>query len=408
MITGVGPVSPNGIGKEDFWVALISGRSGIDRIKAFDVSDYPSQIGGEVEGFDPLAYLQPKDAKRMDRFSQFGVAATKLALDDAGLKITPEIEDRVGVIVGSGIGGLKTLEDQHKIFLERGPSRVTPFLIPMMICNMAAGNVAMLFKAKGPNTCVVTACATASHAIGDAYELIRRGKADACIAGGAEAGLTPFGLAGFCALKALSTKNDEPQKASRPFDAKRDGFVMSEGAGIVILEELGFAKKRGARIYCELAGYGASADAYHQTAPDPEGKGAARSMQMALDEAGIPPEEVDYMNAHGTSTPYNDEFETMAIKQVFGDHAFKLKISSTKSMTGHLLGAAGGLELIVCSLVIENGLIPPTINQEHPDPLCDLDYVPNKAVAQEVKVAMSNSLGFGGHNATLLVKKCSD
>lgn len=408
VITGIGPISPNGQGKKDFWDALVQGRSGIDRIKSFDPSDYSSQIGGEVKGFDPLEYLEPKEVRRMDRFSHFAVAATQMALEDAGLKITPAIENRVGVIIGSGIGGLGTLEEQHKVMLEKGPSRVSPFLIPMMICNMAAGNVAMVFRAKGPNTCVVTACASSSHAIGDAYEIIKRGGADVCIGGGAEAGLTPFGLAGFCALRALSTRNDEPQKASRPFDVSRDGFVMGEGAGILILEELEFAKSRGAHIYCELAGYGASADAYHQTAPDPKGKGAARAMQMALDEAGISPGSVDYINAHGTSTPLNDEFETLAIKNVFGEHAYKLKVSSTKSMTGHLLGAAGGLEAIVCALAIENSIIPPTINLENPDPLCDLDYVPHKAVTQDVSIAISNSLGFGGHNATLLVKKFSD
>ncbi len=405
MVTGLGPISPNGIGKESFWHALINGYSGIDKISFFDTSDYPSQIAGEVRDFNPLDFLDAKECKRLDRFSHFALAATKLALEDANLKIDASNAERVGVIVGSGIGGLFTLEKEHQILLEKGPRRVSPFLIPMMIANMAAGNIAIYSGAKGPNSCVVTACATSTHAIGEAFELIKRGAAEVCITGGAEAPITPLSLAGFCALRALSTRNEEPQKASRPFDAKRDGFVISEGAGILVLEEMNAALKRGAHIYCEIVGYGMSGDAYHITAPDPEGKGAARAMQNALNEANIEASLVNYINAHGTSTPYNDEFETLAIKNVFGSHAYNLIVSSTKSMTGHLLGAAGGLEAIICSLVIERSVIPPTINYEFPDPLCDLNYAPNKAINREVKVALSNSLGFGGHNATLCFKK---
>ena len=405
VVTGVGPVAPVGIGKKAFWDALIAGKSGIDKISFFDVSDFPSQIAGEVSAFNPLDYLEPKQARKMDRFAYFAIAAAKIALDDADFRITDKIANRVGVIVGSGIGGLKTLEDQHKVLLEKGPRRVSPFLVPMMICNLAAGQISIFFGAKGPNTCVVTACATSTHAIGDAYELIKRDAADACIAGGAEAPITPLGVGGFCALRALSTRNDEPTKASRPFDKDRDGFVISEGAGIVILEELEHALKRSAHIYCEVIGYGMTGDAYHITAPDPEGLGAARAIEEALKENGTKSEEVDYINAHGTSTPYNDEFETVAIKKVFGDHAYKLLVSSTKSMTGHLLGAAGGIEFIACVMAIETGVVPPTINLDNPDPRCDLNYVPHQAVEKEVRVALSNSLGFGGHNATILMRK---
>jgi len=394
-----------GIGKEAFWESLINGKSGIARITFFDVDDFSTQIAGEVKDFDPSKSIEVKEARRMDRFSQFAVAATKLALEDAELTIDDSIAERVGVIVGSGVGGLGTLEAQHKVLLEKGPRRVSPFLVPMMICNLAAGHVSIAFGAKGPNACTVTACASASHAIGDAYELIKRGAADICIAGGSEAAITPLSLAGFCAARALSTRNDEPTRASRPFDAERDGFVLGEGAGIVILETLESAEARGAHIYAEVVGYGMTGDAYHITAPSPQGEGAARAMQAALDEAGLEPSEVDYINAHGTSTPYNDEFETMAIKTVFCKHAYNLMVSSTKSMTGHLLGAAGGIEMIACALAIERGIIPPTINYEHPDSQCDLNYVPNIAIKKPVKVAMSNSLGFGGQNASLIIRK---
>jgi 3-oxoacyl-[acyl-carrier-protein] synthase II len=407
VVTGLGPVSSVGIGKNPFWQNLISGISGIDKITLFDASDFPSQIAGEVSNFQPLNYLEAKEAKRMDRFAQFAVIATQLALEDADLEITDQIAERVGVIVGSGIGGLQTLEDQHIILRKKGPRRVSPFLVPMMIADMAAGQIAMFTGAKGPNFCPVTACASASHAIGEAYETIKRGDADVVIAGGAEAPITPLSLAAFSAARALSRRNDEPKKASRPFDIDRDGFVIAEGAGIVILEELKFAQRRGARIYAELVGYGATADAYHITQPDPGAKQIARCMALALKEADIKPENINYINAHGTSTPYNDEFETLAIKQVFGEHAYKLVISSTKSMTGHALGAAGGLEFIVCVLAIEKNLIPPTINLENPDPLCDLNYVPNKSIEWVVDTALSNSFGFGGHNAALLVKRLS-
>ena len=323
------------------------------------------------------------------------------------LEITPAIADRVGVVVGAGIGGLATMEAQHIVLLEKGPRRVSPFLVPMMICDLAAGEVSIQLGAKGPNVCIVTACATSSHAIGEAFEIIKRGDADVCIAGGCEAGITPLGVAGFCAARALSTHNEEPQKASRPFDAERDGFVMGEGAGIVIVESLDAAQKRGAHVYCEIVGFGMTGDAYHITAPDPTGQGAIRSMQNALNEANLAPSAVDYLNAHGTSTVLNDELETMAVKQVFAGHAYEMAISSTKSMTGHLLGAAGGVELIACAMAIETGIIPPTINYETPDPKCDLNYVPNKAIKKEVSVAMSNSFGFGGHNATLVVSRLS-
>lgn len=405
VVTGLGPVAPIGVGKENYWKALCEGKSGISEITLFDAKDFPVRIGGEIDDFDVADFIEPAKSRKMDRFTHFAIAAAKLALDDADFTITDKNANQVGVIVGSGIGGLKTLEDQHKVLLEKGPRRVNPFLVPMMICNLAAGQISIFFGAKGPNSCVVTACATSAHAIGDAYELIKRGAAEVCIAGGSEAPITPLGVAGFCAARALSKRNDEPTKASRPFDKDRDGFVMGEGAGVVILEELENALKRGAHIYCEVAGYGMTGDAYHITAPDPQGKGAARAMEEALKENGIKPKEVDYINAHGTSTPYNDEFETLAIKKVFGDHAYKLLVSSTKSMIGHLLGAAGGIEFIACALAIENGTVPPTINLDNPDPLCDLNYVPHKAVRQEIKVALSNSLGFGGHNATLAIKK---
>lgn len=404
VITGLGPVTPVGIGKNRYWESLCQGKSGISEISFFDAAEYSTKIAGEVRDFDASDFIEPKSLRRMDRFTHFAIAATKLALEDADLQIGPSIADRVGVVVGSGIGGLETMETQHKVLLEKGPRRVSPFLVPMMICDLAAGEVSIMYGAKGPNICLVTACATSTHAIGEAYEIIKRGDADICIAGGSEAGLTPLGVAGFCAARALSTRNDEPQRASRPFDAERDGFVIGEGAGIIILETLEGAKNRNAHIYGEVVGFGMTGDAYHITAPDPTGQGAIRAMQSALAETNIAPSQVDYINAHGTSTQYNDEYETLAIKEVFKEHAYNLAVSSTKSMTGHLLGAAGAIELISCALAIETGVIPPTINYEKPDPKCDLYYVPNEAIERNVSVAMSNSFGFGGHNATLVIK----
>lgn len=405
VITGLGAITPVGKDKDSFFAALIAGRSGIDTITNFDPTDYPSTIAGEVKDFDPTVLIDSKKVRHFDRFTQFAVFAADEAVKDAGLKIGPDNAERIGVIVGSGIGGLRTLEDQHQILLERGPRRVNPFLVPMMIPDMAAGQISIFLGAKGPNWCPVSACATSTHAIGEAVETIRRGAADICIAGGSEAPVTPLGVAGFCAARALSTRNDEPARASRPFDAERDGFVISEGSGIVILEALESAESRGARIYAEVIGYGASADAFHITSPDETGSGAARAMQIAIDGAGLTPPDIEYINAHGTSTQANDSLETLAIKRVFGEHAYDLSISSTKSMTGHLLGAAGGIELIASVLAIRHSKIPPTINLENADPLCDLNYIPNKAVAAEISVAMSSSFGFGGHNATVIVRK---
>jgi len=405
VITGLGPVTSLGIGKKAFFDALTAGKSGISKIDTFDTSQYKSRIAALIKNFEPTDYMEPKQAKRMDHFCHYAVAAAKIAADDSGIEITEQNAQRVGTIIGCGIGGLKTLEEQHVNMLERGPSRVSPFLIPMMISNMAAGNVSIVLGAKGYNSNSVTACASGSHSVGEAFEVIKRGQADVMIAGGTEAGVTPLGLAGFCAAKTLSTRNDEPQRASRPFDAERDGFVMADGAGVLILEEYEHAKARGAHIYAELAGYGATADAYHITAPDPAAEAPAAAMRQAMAEANLKPEDVGYINAHGTSTSLNDEFETAAIKKVFGKAAYDIAVSSTKSMTGHLLGAAGGVEAIVCALVIERGVIPPTINYENPDPKCDLDYVPNKAREAKVKAALSNSLGFGGHNAVLAFKE---
>ncbi len=362
------------------------------------------RIAAEVDNFDLSDQVDRKKLRHLDRFVQFAVAAAKEAIEDADLDIGP-VAERVGVIVGSGIGGLRTLEDQHKVLNERGPRRVNPFLLPMRIPDLAAGQISIFFGAKGPNYCPVSACASATHAVGEAFETIRRGVADICISGGAEAPITPLGVAGFAAMKALSTRNDDPERASRPFDAGRDGFIIGEGAGIAILEELGSAQARGARIYAEVVGYGSSADAFHITAPDETGSGAIRSMRMALDQAGLPPEGIDYINAHGTSTEANDRIETMAVKATFGDYARKLRLSSIKSMTGHLLGAAGGVETVATALTLQNSMIPPTINYEDPDPNCDLDYVPNKPVEASVDIAMSNSFGFGGHNATIILKK---
>ncbi len=404
-LTGVGVVSPIGIGRDAFWAGLMEGRSGVRRITAFDPTPYETQIGGEVTDFDPAAFMDRKEVRRNDRFVQFALAATRLALDDAGLRITPHNADRIGVIIGSGIGGAGTWEDQHRILLERGPGRVSPFFVPMLMLNGGSGIVSIATGAKGPNFSVVSACATGGHAIGEASRTIQRGEADAMICGGSEAALTRLSLAGFGTMKAMSTRNDEPERAVRPFDAGRDGFVMGEGAGILVLEAWEQAEQRGARIYAEICGYGTSSDAFHITQPDPEGDGAAKAMRAALRDAELEPAQVDYINAHGTSTQYNDKCETVAIKRVWGAEAHRVAISSTKSMTAHLLGAAGGVEAIVCALTIERGIIPPTINYEVPDPDCDLDYVPNTARRTRVDVAMSNAFGFGGHNAILILRR---
>jgi 3-oxoacyl-[acyl-carrier-protein] synthase II len=392
---------------ETAWKNICEGRSGIGPLTRFDTTGYETKIAGEVKGFNPELYIDKKEIKKMDLFIQYALAATQEALEDAGLKIIPENCERIGVIVGTGLGGLPSLEKYHKILLEKGPSRVSPFFIPMLIANMASGQIAMQFGPKGPNTCVVTACATGAHSIGDAFRAIHYGDADAMIAGGTEANISPLSISGFNAMKALSTRNEEPEKASRPFEKNRDGFVVAEGAGILILEELEFARSRNAKIYGELTGYGYTGDAYHITAPSPNGEGAARCMRMALRDAGLKPEEVGYINAHGTSTPLNDATETQAIKTVFGEYAKKIPVAATKSMTGHLLGAAGSTEAILCLLTLRDGIIPPTINYEEPDPQCDLDYVPNVARHQTVDVAMSNAFGFGGTNATLIFKRFS-
>ena len=405
VVTGLGVVSPLGINAGRTWQALIDGQSGIGPVTNFDAAGFPCRIAGEVKEFDPGAYLDRKEIRRTDRFMHFAIAASKMALADAGLVIEGEMAYKTGVVIGSGVGGMQTLEEQARIFFERGPSRVSPFFIPMMIGDMAAGQVSIITGAKGPNSSMVTACASGAHSLAEAYNLIRLGGADAMIAGGAEATITGLAYAGFCAAGALSSMNESPEKASRPFDAKRDGFVMGEGAGILILESLEHAERRGARILAEMAGAGMSGDAYHVTSPHPDGDGAARAMTEALREAQLRPEQVDYINAHGTSTAANDKTETKAIKRVFGDRAYKVAISSTKSMTGHLLGAAGGLEAAICVMVIERGIVPPTINYEFPDPECDLDYVPNTARKIEVDAAISNSFGFGGHNACLAFKR---
>ncbi|MGF7185135.1 3-oxoacyl-[acyl-carrier-protein] synthase II [Desulfitispora alkaliphila] len=405
VITGMATISPVGIGLKDFWSNLVAGKSGIGPVTRFDAQDFPTRIAGEVKDFDPKEYIDKKEARRMDRFTQFAIAASRMAVEDAKLDLEKIDLDRAGTILGSGIGGMDTLEKQANTLYDKGPGRVSPFFVPMMICNMAAGQVSINLGFKGPNTTVVTACASGTNAIGDAFKVIQRGDADVMVTGGTEASISPLAFSGFCSMKAMSTRNDDPQKASRPFDSDRDGFVMGEGAGILILETLEHALNRGAKIYAEIVGYGYTADAHHITAPAPGGIGAAASMQKALQDGGINLEEVDYINAHGTSTDLNDKYETMAIKQVFGEHAYKLDVSSTKSMTGHLLGAAGAIELVACAMAIENGLIPPTINYENKDEDCNLNYVPNKAKEKSVNVAISNSLGFGGHNATLAVKK---
>ncbi len=405
VVTGLGVITPVGVGVKETWDALLRGESGIDRITQFDPSGLPVQIAGEVKGFDPAEYIEPKEIKKMDRFIHFAVAATHMAVKDAELKIDGSNADRVGVIIGSGIGGLPKIEHYTRVLYERGYRRITPFFIPMSIINLASGQVSIIFGAKGPNSAVVTACSSGTHAIGDAFKIIQRGDADVMIAGGSEAVITPLGIAGFAVMKALSTRNDEPRKASRPFDRDRDGFVMAEGAGILVLEELGHAVRRGARIYAEVVGYGMTADAYHITAPSPDGEGAARCMEMALRDGGVRPDEVSYINAHGTSTKYNDELETAAIKRVFGDHAYRLAVSSTKSMTGHLLGASGGVESVVSVLSVFHDVVPPTINLDNPDPECDLDYVANESREMTVNYALNNSFGFGGTNACLLFKK---
>jgi 3-oxoacyl-[acyl-carrier-protein] synthase II len=404
VITGMGVVSPVGNDLETFWSRLTNGVSGIRNIQHFDVSAYDCRIGGEVRDFDPKPFFKnPKDIRRTDRFAQMALAAAKMAMQDSGIDLERLNRKRFGVNVSSGIGGLKTLEDQHTILLNKGPSRVSAFTIPMLISNMASGLISMEFGLKGPNLCIVTACATSNNAIGESWRTIKFGDADIFLAGGAESAIIPIGLAGFAAMKALSTRNDEPERASRPFDRDRDGFVMGEGAGIMVVEELEHAKARGAKIYCELAGYGLSADAYHMTAPEPEGEGAASAMQLALDHAGLRPDQVDYVNAHATSTGLGDICETRAIKTVFGEHAKNgLSISSTKSMTGHLLGGAGAIEMAACALAMRDSIIPPTINLENPDPECDLDYTANVAKEKRVRVALNNSFGFGGHNATLV------
>lgn len=405
VITGYGVISPIGIGADDFWNSLVSGKSGISRISTFDTSQFSTQIGAEVKNFQPEKYIDKKKIRKMDRFSQLAFAAAKIAIEDAKLDMKKEDPFRVGVIVGSGIGGLSTVAAEHKVLLEKGPRRVSPFMIPMLITNIAAGEIAIAHNIQGPNYSLSSACATSNHTIGDALRLIHYGDADVIIAGGSEAAVTPLGLAGFCSARALSTRNDDPEHASRPFDKERDGFVMGEGAGIVILELLEHALSRGVTIRAELIGYGATNDAYHITAPSPDGQSAARAMSNALADGGVKPEEVDYINAHGTSTPLNDKVETFAIKKVFGDYAYKIPISSSKSMIGHLLGAAGVVELIATIISMEKEMLPPTINYEFPDPECDLDYVPNKARPKKINVALSNSLGFGGHNATLAVRK---
>lgn len=388
-----------------FWDSLLAGKSGVSLIEAFDTTDYPTKIAAEVKNWEPEAHgIDKKEARRMDRFVQFGLAASLSAVKDAGLEIGVNAEaDRVGVSVGSGIGGLGTWEDQHTILMEKGPRRVSPFFIPMMIANMASGQISIVTGAKGPNTTAVTACATGTHSIGDSYKLIQRGDADVMICGGAEATIRPIAVAGFSNMRAMSTRNEEPEKASRPFDTDRDGFVMGEGAGVLILESLEHATARGAHIYAEVIGYGMSGDAHHMTEPDPDG--AARCMARAIKDAGIAPEEIGYINAHGTSTPVGDKSETEAIKRTFGEHAKKLAVSSTKSMTGHMLGAAGGVEAVIVGLALQNGVLPPTINLDNQDPECDLDYVPNEPRKADVKVALSNSFGFGGHNATVILRK---
>jgi len=402
VVTGLGVITSLGQDVDTFWGNVLAGRSGIRRIEAFDTAEYPCRIGSEVIDFDPAQYMAPKDIRRNDRYTHFAIAATKRAIEDAGVDPEKEDSDRFGVFLGSGIGGMWTIENQSRVLFERGPRKVSPFMIPSLIANMASGIVAIGLGARGPNFSIVSACATATHCIGEAFRTLSFGSADIMVAGGSEAAVTPLGFAGFCAMKAMSTRNDAPAQASRPFDKERDGFIMGEGSGVIVLETLEHARARGARIYCEISGYGSSCDAYHITQPDPEGRGLSLAMTQAISTAGIVPDQIDYINAHGTSTRYNDRFETMAVKKVLGDHAYRTKMSSTKSMTGHLLGAAGAIEAAICAKTIETGEIPPTINYDNPDPDCDLDYVPNTKQSAAVKVALSNNLGFGGQNASLV------
>jgi 3-oxoacyl-[acyl-carrier-protein] synthase II len=405
VVTGMGLLTALGNDLRTSWEAMLQGRSGVRRITKFDPTDFPTQIAAQVNGFEAERFVDRKEIRRQDPFTTYAVATTAMAVDDSGIDTSAEDPDRVGVIIGSGIGGIGTHETQTSRFIEGGPSRISPFYIPMMIPDIASGIVSMKYGAKGPNYCTVSACASSAHAIGDAFRLIKHGDAEVIIAGGTEAAVTPMSIGGFSAMKAMSTRNDEPERASRPFDADRDGFVLGEGAGIVILEELEHAQARGARIYCEVVGIGMSADAYHITAPAPGGEGAARAMKRAIDEAGFEVGEVDYINSHGTSTPFNDKFETEAIKAIFGEHAYRLMVGSTKSMTGHLLGGAGGAEFVITAMVIAEGRVPPTINFETPDPDCDLDYVPNQMREAPVRAALTNSFGFGGHNAVLALKR---
>ena len=404
VITGLGMVTPLGTGVQKNWEAVCTGKSGIKPIEKFDASDFPCRIAGEVRDFKPEDFMDKQQVRRLDLFVHFALASAKMAMEESGLKINSSNNHRVGCVTGSGLGGLSTLEHYHQILLEQGPKKISPFFIPGLIANMASGQIAIEFGVKGPNLCIVTACAASCHSVGESFRLIREGRADAMITGGSEAVVSPLALGGFCAMRAVTTRNEEPEKASRPFDLNRDGFVMAEGGGILILEEMNQALERGAVIYAEVVGYGMSGDAYHVTAPDPDGGGAILCMKSALQDAGLKREEIDYINAHGTSTKLNDESETKAIKAVFGEHAYKLAVSSTKSMTGHLLGGAGGVEAIFTALSIKHGIIPPTINYETPDPECDLDYVPNEARKVPVKIAMSNSFGFGGTNASLIFK----
>ncbi|PGY11316.1 beta-ketoacyl-ACP synthase II [Bacillus sp. AFS031507] len=404
VVTGIGAVTPLGNDAETTWKHILEGKSGIGPLTRVNADEYPAKVAAESTDFDPEAFMDRKDARKMDRFTQFAVASALMAVKDANLTINEDNSHRVGVWIGSGIGGMETFEQQYEIFQKRGYKRVSPFFVPMLIPDMATGQVSIILGARGFNSCTVTACATGTNSIGDAFKVIQRGDADAMVTGGAEAPITKMSVAGFCANTALST-NPDPKTASRPFDKNRDGFVIGEGAGIIVLEELDHALARGAKIYAEIIGYGATGDAYHITAPAPGGEGGARAMKMAINDGGLKLEEIDYVNAHGTSTEYNDKFETLAVKEVFGEHAYKLAISSTKSMTGHLLGAAGGVEAIFTVLAIRDSILPPTMNYETPDPECDLDYVVNKARSKEIKAAMSNSLGFGGHNATIVFKK---
>ncbi|MGB9792352.1 MAG: beta-ketoacyl-ACP synthase II [Thermacetogeniaceae bacterium] len=408
VVTGLGVISPVGIGKKAFWESLLEGKSGIDKVTRFDPTPYPSKIAAEVRDFEPDNFFDRKEAKRMDRFTQFGLAAAKMAIDDAGVSLEKVDAERVGVIIGSGVGGIETLEEQMRVLIAKGPGRVSPFLIPMMINNMVAGQVAIQLKVKGPSFSVVTACASGATAVGEAFRMLQRGDLDIVLAGGTEAPITEIAFAGFCSMRAMSTRNDEPSSASRPFDKNRDGFVIGEGAGIMVLETLDHALQRDARIYCELVGYGATSDGYHITAPHPEGEGAARAIMLALEDAHVLPQDVDYINAHGTSTELNDKIETLAIKRVFGDYAYRVPVSSIKSMIGHLMGAAGAVGAISTVLSITTGWIPPTINYQVPDPECDLDYVPNHSREKEINLAICNAFGFGGHNAVLVFKRYVD